>query len=285
MTDLAVERYALLVGPDRSDVFEFDDDGGVIGRLVQGARTFIDGAGSEARGEVGREEKVIDADAAILFECAEEVVPEGELTGFTGMQGAKGVHVAHIEHSAEAGAGFRLEKGVGHPVRWLVAVDVFGDDIEIAANHGGRGGAAPGGHLQDEAIHPVKLVKEFVAAGGIAIGQIDIDDAQPGDEGFDETGVSVLFVAGKSGADGFDGMAREDGNAVVRLLRDCDGLVSERLEGEGGKFSSLEFLEQEDIRLLGLEPRGDVCEARADGVDVPGGDPDGGLSRDSAYAC
>ena len=285
MTDVAAGRSALLVGPDRSDVFEFDDDGGVIGGLVQGARTCIDGAGGEARGEIGRKKEVIDADAAILFEGPQEVVPEGEPAGFSRMEGAKCIDVAHIEHGAETGAGLGLEKGVGHPVRRLVAVDVLGDDVEIAADHSGSGRAAPGGHLQDESVHPVELVEEFVAACGVPIGQIDIDDAQPGDEGFDETGVRVLVVARQSGADGFDGVAREDGDAVVCLLRDSDRFVAERTEGKGGKLGGLELLEQEDVRLLGLEPRGDVSEAGADGVDVPGGDADGGFSREKLYAC
>ncbi len=89
----------------------------------------------------------------------------------------------------------------------------------------------------------------------------------------------VLFIAGKGGADGFNGRAGENGDAVIGLLGDGDGFVAEGRKGEGGKLGGLEFLKQKDVGLLRLEPGGDMGEARADGVDVPGGDPDGSFSR------
>ena len=157
-----------------------------------------------------------------------------------------------------------------------MAVDVFGDDVEVAADERRDGGGEPGGHLELQAGHPGEFVGELFGADGIAVGQIDVNDANAVDDGFEETGVAVLLVAGEAGGDGFNGQAGEDGNAVVRLLGDGGGVVAETFKVLGGEIGAFELLEEEDVGLVDLEPGGDVVEAGADGVDVPGGDADGG---------
>jgi hypothetical protein len=78
-----------------------------------------------------------------------------------------------------------------------VAVDLFGDDVEVAADDGGDIGAEPGVELEREAVHPGELVVELFGADGVAVGQIDVDDAQAVDEGFEKARVAVGFVAGE----------------------------------------------------------------------------------------
>ena len=240
-----------------------------------GAGSAVDGAGLEAGGEVGREKEVVDADAAVVLKGLAEVVPEGELAGFAGVEVAEGVGVAEVEEGAVGGAGFGLEEGVAEPGGGLVAVDVFGDDVEVAADDGGDGGLEPAGHLYLEALHPGELVGELVGADGVAVGQVDVDDADALDDGFEEAGVAVLLVAGEGGGDGLDGMWGEDGDAVVGLLGDGGGAVADGLEDVGGEVSAFELLEEKGVGLVGLEPGEDEGEAGTDGVDVPGGDSDG----------
>ena len=218
---------------------------------------------------------MIDADAAIVLKGLAEVVPEGELAGFAGVEVAEGVGVAEGEKGAVGGAGFGLEEGIAEPGRGLVTVDVFGDDVEVATDEGRGAGLEPAGHLLFEAGHPGELVGELLGADGVAVGEIDVDDADALDEGLEEAGVTILLVAGEGGGNGLDGVAGEDGDAVVGLLGDSGGPVADGLEDVGGEVSAFELLEEEDVGLVDLEPGEDGFETGADGVDVPGGDADG----------
>ena len=247
----------------------------MVGGAFLGAGSAVDGAGLEAGGEVGREKEVVDADAAVVLEGLAEVVPEGELAGFAGVEVAEGVGVAEVDEGAVGGAGLGLKEGVAHPGGGLVAVDVFRDDVEVATDEGGGGGLEPAGHLLEEALHPGEFVEEFIGADGVAVGQIDVDDADALDDRFEKAGVAILLVAGEGGGDGLDGMRREDGDAVVRLLGNGDGVVADGLEDVGGEVGAFELLEEEGVGLIGFEPGEDEGEAGTDGVDVPCGDSDG----------
>lgn len=251
------------------------EDGGVIGGLFFAAWTLVDFAGFEAIYERGRQEKVVDADAAVVLEGVAEVVPVGEVAGFVGVQGAEGVGVAQVEHGAIAGARFGLKEGVAKPMGGFVAVDVFGDDVEVAADDGGCGVVEPLAHVFHEAVHPGEFVAEFAGADGVAVGEIDVDHAEAADADFEKTGVAVGDVAGEGSADGFDRFAGEDGDAVVGFLGHGGAVVAEFLESIGGEFGSFELLQEEDVRFLPVDPAQDVIETGTDGVDVPGSDPDG----------
>jgi hypothetical protein len=68
--------------------------------------------------------------------------------------------------------------------------------------------------------------------------------------------------------------SRRDADAVVRLLARHHRLVPdglELLEGELVLFD-LELLHAQHVGLVGLEPRNHTLGARADRVDVPGGE-------------
>jgi hypothetical protein len=128
--------------------------------------------------------------------------------------------------------------------------------------------------LQREAVHPGELVVEFFGSDGVAVGQVDVDDAEAVGEGFEEARVAIGFVAGERGGDDLNGRAREDGDAVVGLLGDGSGVVAEILEDGIGELGGFELLEEQDVGRVGLQPGGDVVDARSDGVDVPACDYD-----------
>jgi hypothetical protein len=126
--------------------------------------------------------------------------------------------------------------------------------------------------LKGEPVHPGELVVEFFGADGVAVGQVDVDDAEAVDEPFEEAGVAVGFVAGEGGGDGFYRLAGENGDTVIGLLGDGSDMVAEVFEGGVGKLRGFELLQKQDVGGVRLQPGGDVVEAGADGVDVPAGD-------------
>ena len=87
--------------------------------------------------------------------------------------------------------------------------------------------------------------------------------------------MGVFVVASQSGVDALDGVEREDSDAVVGLLGDGGGLVAELGEVVRGEVGAFQLLQQEGVRPMQVEPLGDVGEAGANAVDVPGGDLDG----------
>ncbi len=76
--------------------------------------------------------------------------------------------------------------------------------------------------------------------------------------------MAVSFIAGERGAEGLDGVAGEDGDAVVGLLGNGRALVADGFEDVGGEVCALELLQQQDVRCGGLQPGGDVVEPCAD---------------------
>jgi hypothetical protein len=253
----------------RAALVEVEDDGGVVGGFVFGAGRAVDEAGTNARGQGRRDEEVVDADAAVVVEGGAKVVPVGELAGFAGVEGAEGVGVAEGEPVAVALARFGLEEGVADPGCGFVAVDVFGDDVVVAADEGGDAVGEPAVEADKEAVHPGEFVGELLGADGVAVGEVDVDDAQAGDVGFKEAGVAIRLVSGEGGGGEFDGSAGEDGDAVVGFLSNGDRVVAKGLEDFGGEDFALELLHEEDVGGLAVEPALDVLDAGANGVDVP----------------
>ena len=68
-----------------------------------------------------------------------------------------------------------------------MAVDVFGDDVEVAADRAWVCLLQPERHACVEAVHPGELVGELVGADGIAVGQIDVDDAHAADHDLEDS--------------------------------------------------------------------------------------------------
>ena len=135
-----------------------------------------------------------------------------------------------------------------------MTVDIFGNHVEVAADEGGSLTLPPEAHLAIEPIHPGEFVLELLGADGVAIGEVDVHDANALDEDFEESGVAIGFIPGERRGDSLDGVARKDGDAVVGFLGDGDALVADALEDVEGKVGPLQLLEQEDVGLAGLKP-------------------------------
>ena len=259
----------------------------MVRRSFTAAWRAVDGASFQLLGQRRREQKVINANAAIGFKGLAKVVPVGVLAGGLGVQGAEGVDVAQAEQGTVGGAGFGLKERVADPAGGLVAVDVFGDDVVVTGDDGGFG--EPTGHGLTQAFHPAQLVLKLVSTDGIAVGQIDIDYANragwSGDAGFEKAGLGVGLIAGQSISQQFNGVARKDSYAVVALLAEIDVLIAEVFKDCGRELQAFKLLQQKGIRLVRLEPGCNGRKPGFDGVDVPAGDLDGGLLRTLRFRC
>ena len=99
------------------------------------------------------------------------------------------------------------------------------------------------------------------------------DDAV--DFGLDVAAVAVVGVAGKADPAQLRGIAAgEDGDAVEALLAVPDGAIAGRLDvGDRQRFvGAFQFLQAGDVGLLALEPFEQPRQARANAVDVEGGE-------------
>ena len=112
-----------------------------------------------------------------------------------------------------------------------MAVDIFGNHVEIASNDRGDVASEPRLHLLMETIHPGEFVVEAVAAHRVAVGEVDVRNTDSADESFEETRVLVGFVTGELVRDDFDGLPGQDRDAVVALLCDGSGLIAELAKG------------------------------------------------------
>ena len=77
---------------------------------------------------------MVDTNAAIVLERLPEIIPEGELAGLVRMQRSEGVGIAETEQRPVPCSRLRLEQRVTDPRGRLVAIDVLGNNIEVAAN-------------------------------------------------------------------------------------------------------------------------------------------------------
>lgn len=150
-----------------------------------------------------------------------------------------------------------------------MAVDVLGNHIEVPADDHRHIFLFPGDHLVNQTIHPGQLVCEIDAARRIPIREINIHDARVRDGGFQKSRVTVGLIAGQRLVDSLDGQAREDRDAVVGFLRNRDALIAQLLERGLREFRPFQFLQQQDVRLVGGEPCGDMIDPRAYRINVP----------------
>ena len=91
------------------------DDGGVVRGLLLGTRPFVDLASLQAGSQRRGEQKVIDANAAIMFEGLPEVVPEGEEAALVRVQRTEGVGIAQFEQVAIVCPGLGLKERILDP--------------------------------------------------------------------------------------------------------------------------------------------------------------------------
>ena len=106
----------------------------------------------------------------------------------------------------------------------------------------------------------------------IAIGKIDIDDADVPDDYLQEPRMTVGIVSDERFSNRLHRMSRQNRNPVIGFLRDRYTLIAERLEGFGREFRPLQFLQQLHIRFAGFQPCRDMGQPRADRIQVPASD-------------
>ena len=85
-----------------------------------------------------------------------------------------------------------------------MAVNVLGNDIEVAADQHGHVLLQPGTHLFSQPIHPSKLVGELFGADRIAVRQINVHHADALDGHFKKACVGVVSIAGERRTDRLD---------------------------------------------------------------------------------
>ena len=161
----------------------------MVGRFFQFARFAVDAAIDKAFRQRGRNQKMVDADALILAEHIAPVFPKRELSGFVAMKMAERVNVSHIQPFLEACLHLRLEQRIRFPVLDVVAVDVARDDVVIAADDNLGFCCLQRAQAFFETVHPFQLVSEIVRSGRVAVGQVNVDDANAADIGFKVAGM------------------------------------------------------------------------------------------------
>ena len=75
--------------------------------------------------------------------------------------------------------------------------------------------------------------------------------------------MAIELIPGESRTDRLDGMAGDDGDAVVGFLGDSDALVTEFAKKVVWKLRPFQLLQQEYIRLARLEPSRYVFNPRS----------------------
>jgi hypothetical protein len=95
-----------------------------------------------------------------------------------------------------------------HPRSRFVAVDILGNDVEVAAHEGWHSAFQPNLHLLIEAIHPRQLVKKFLAAHRISVRKVDVGNTNTIDCDFEKSRMTVCFVANERCRDYVNRVAR-----------------------------------------------------------------------------
>ena len=85
-----------------------------------------------------------------------------------------------------------------------MTIDVFRNDIKIAANHHRNIIGSPQSHLPLKSIHPGKLVFKIVAADRIAVRKVDIRDAYSINRRLEKSRMRVRTVASQARANRLD---------------------------------------------------------------------------------
>ena len=130
---------------------QLQNDGRMIRRLWLCPRPLINHAALQAAGHIGRQQKMVDANASIMFERLPKVIPKSELAALARMQRPERVRVAETEQRPVPRPRLRLEERVMDPRGRLVAINIFWNNIEVAANHHRQAVLPPGDHLLQSA--------------------------------------------------------------------------------------------------------------------------------------
>src|ERR1051325_250921 len=84
--------------------------------------------------------------------------------------------------------------------------------------------------------------------------------------------MTIGVVSEESLSNRLHGMSRENRNPVIGFLGYRYTLIAKRLEGFGRELCPLQFLQQQYIRFVGFQPRGDMGQPRANRIQIPASD-------------
>ena len=141
--------------------------------------------------------------------------------------------------------------------------------------------------MADQPLHECELVGVFFRVGRIAVGQIDAGEpdhaAVRRDDRLDVARLGVGVVARQAARD-LERALRQDRDAVERLLPVRLDIVAERLDLEPRELlvEALDLLQAERVGRGLLQIVAEMADPLADGIDVPGGDAQGGLGSFAA---
>src|SRR6201992_3863933 len=110
---------------------------------------------------------MVDANSAVVFERLATLLPKGKRADFARVQGTECIGVAEIEIGPIASPWLRLEERVADPRRRLVAINVFGNHVEVAAHQHRQIFIPPGTQLLHEPVHPGALVRKILWSSGV----------------------------------------------------------------------------------------------------------------------
>jgi len=244
----------------------------VVRGALQAARFLVHHAAAAGRAQRRRHQQVVDAQAEVAAEGHHAVVPPRE-RALGLLEEAEGVDQAEVLQRAEGGAFGRRDVDLVFPVG--VGVAVFGGDVEVAGQHQVLVRLEFFAQPVGERGEPAQLVLELVRAHRLAVWEVAAHDAHTIDGGGDDALLLVLEAGDVAHHAGLvDRLRAQDGDAVVGLLADEDGVVAGGLElgDREGLVLELELLQAERVGLVGGEPVEDLRQANLERVDVPGGD-------------
>src|ERR1700677_3731233 len=119
----------------------------MVGGLWLGPRSAINLAPLQPFGHLRGQQEMVDTNATIMFKRLSPIIPEGELAALVRMQRTERVRIAKSEQRPVACPRFRLKQRIMDPRGRLVAIDIFRDYIEVAANQHRQIFLSPGPHL------------------------------------------------------------------------------------------------------------------------------------------
>jgi TonB family protein len=157
-----------------------------------------------------------------------------------------------------------------HCVR-IVNVAGFGGDVEVAADDEVFRGAGVPPHRGGEGSKPLELLFEGRRVDGLAVGNVDADEADPLGRGHDGAGVLGGRISIEADVDVGEGEPRDDCDSIVRFLPDHRHFVPEALELLRGEVvvHDLGLLHTEDVRLGEADPLENGVVPGPDRVYVP----------------
>ncbi len=258
-------------------ILQLDPGRRVVGGFLAAAILLVDTGIEQPVGRLRAQQQMVDAKAGVALPAAGGIVPKG-VDGAFRVAGADRVGPALVEDGPEGGAAFRLhQRVVGHrPSREDIVRVVARDHVPVARQHRRL---LLGEQLQRvgaEAIHPGKLVGEFLGADRIAVRKIERADHHPVQHRLDIAAVGVVGITGEAGAAQLQRppLRRQDSDSVEALLPVPVAVIAggAHLGDREAVVGTFDLLEADQVRLLLLQIFDQPRQPRTNAVEIVGDD-------------